>query len=269
MALRRVNDLHLVVESAGRGEPVVFVHGSWDDRQVWANVEADLVDRFHVVSYSRRGHGGSAGGPSPGSRREDEDDLAALIQTLGLVPAHVVANSFGASIALGMAGRRADLLRSLCVHEPPLFSLVADDPVAGALQSAVAGVVELIERGEPEKAARTFVETVLGPGAWDAIPADERAGMTGHAATFADEQQDPTWADIDLAALAEIAVPVLLTQGDQSPSMFSIVNARLADALECAHVRTLSGVGHVPQQTHPAYYSAALRGFLTGSTSVA
>jgi pimeloyl-ACP methyl ester carboxylesterase len=93
-----------------------------------ALIEEDLGRRFRVVSYDRRGHTGSEDSPEPGTRRDDEDDLADLIGALDLAPANVVGSSFGASIALGLAARRPELFRTLCAHEPPLLSLAADDP---------------------------------------------------------------------------------------------------------------------------------------------
>jgi pimeloyl-ACP methyl ester carboxylesterase len=70
---------------------------------------------------------------------------------------------------------------------------------------------------------------------------------------------DPEWADVDLDAFSRITVPVLLTQGDQSPPFFSKIIAQLAEAIEGAEVRTLPGAGHVPHMTHPAEYVAVLR----------
>jgi pimeloyl-ACP methyl ester carboxylesterase len=166
VALLEVNGVQLLVEESGSGGPLVLVHGSWDDRQVWALIEEDLGRRFRVVSYDRRGHTGSKDSPEPGTRRDDEDDLADLIGVLDLAPANVVGNSFGASIALGLAARRPELFRTLCAHEPPLLSLAADDPVVAQVGEAVGPVLELIERGEAEAAARDFVENIaLGPGA--------------------------------------------------------------------------------------------------------
>jgi pimeloyl-ACP methyl ester carboxylesterase len=124
-----VNGVRLLVEESGSGDPLVLVHGSWDDRQVWALIEEDLARRFRLISYDRRGHTGSQDSPEPGARRDDEDDLADLIGSLDLAPANVVGNSFGASIALGLAARRPELFRTLCAHEPPLMSLAADDPL--------------------------------------------------------------------------------------------------------------------------------------------
>ena len=257
--------MRLLVEESGGGEPLVLVHGSWDDRQAWALIEEDLARRFRVVSYDRRGHTGSEDSPEPGTRRDDEDDLADLIETLGLAPANVVANSFGAAIALGLAARRPELFRTLCAHEPPLLSLVADDPVAAQVGEALGPVLALIGRGEAEKAAHDFVENIaLGPGAWELMPPEERAAMAANADTFAGEALDPAWVDIDLDGLGGIAFPVLLTQGDQSPPFFSKVVAQLAEAIPSVEVRTLPGAGHVPHLTHPAEYVAAVGRFAAG-----
>jgi pimeloyl-ACP methyl ester carboxylesterase len=259
-----VNGLRLLAEESGSGDPLVLVYGSWDDRRVWALIEDDLARSFHVVSYDRRGHGGSEDSPEPGSRRDDEDDLAGLMKALDLGPAQVVGNSFGASIALGLAARRPELFRALCAHEPPLMSLAADDPIVAGVGVRVTAVVEQIERGQAEAAARDFVENVaVGPGAWEMMSDEERAAMVGLAETFAAEQRDPAWADIDLDSLSGIPFPVLLTHGEESPPFFSKIIARLAEVIEGAEVSTLSRTGHIPHMTHPAEYVAAIRGFLT------
>lgn len=265
MPVLEVNGVRLLVEESGSGDSVVLVHGSWDDRQVWALIKEDLARRFRVVSYDRRGHTGSEDGAEPGTRRDDEDDLAGLIETLGVAPANVVGNSFGASIALGLAARRPELFRTLCAHEPPLLSLAADDPVVTEVNEAMGPVLELIERGETDAAARDFIENIaLGPGAWEMLSQEERASMTANAHTFAGEQLDSGWAEINLDTLGGIAFPVLLTQGDQSPPFFSKVIARLAEAIDSAEVRTLGGAGHVPHMTHPAEYLSVISRFMTG-----
>lgn len=256
-----VEGVPLGVAESGRGEPLVLVHGSWDDRSVWSGIEADLARRFRVVSYDRRGHTGSGEGPGTGTRRDDEDDLAALIELLGLAPAHVVGSSFGGSVALGLAGRRPELFRTLCVHEPPLLSLVADDPLVTEVGEAVGEVLRLIEGGQVEAAARAFAELTLGPGEWEAMVEGERARMVRNARPFLGEQRDPAWAGVDLAALGGLPCPVLVTQGDQGPAFFATIVARIVEAVPDAEVRTLTGAGHEPHLTHPDEYAAVLRRF--------
>lgn len=267
MPLETFNGVRLLVEEHGSGDPLVLVHGSWDDRGAWALVEHDLARSFRVMSYDRRGHTGSEDGSEPGTRRDDEDDLAALIEARAGGRAHLVGNSFGTAIALGLAARRPDLVRSLCGHEPPLLALAAEDPMIAQVGERVGAVLSMIDRGEHEAAARLFVEKVaLGPGAWELMPPEDRASMTANAATFVEEQRDPEWAAVDLDALAALTCPVLLTQGDQSPPFFAAIISRLAAAIGQAEVTTLHGAGHLPHVTHPAEWVAVVREFARGAS---
>jgi pimeloyl-ACP methyl ester carboxylesterase len=260
------NDLELHYESTGGGEPLVLVHGGWSDLHNWDPVAPALADSFHVIAYDRRGHGLSER-PDRGTRRDQEDDLAALIEGLELEPAHIAGTSFGASIAVGLAARRPELVRSVIAHEPPLMSLVADDrQVQGLISLAAAkigSVLARIGRGDTEGAARQFVEEVaLGPGAWEQLPPPLRATMIDTAPAIVAEQRDRDWASVDLAELARIELPVLLTQGDQSPSWFRPIVAKLAEAIEGAELETYREAGHAPHVTHPGDYLATVTYFL-------
>ncbi len=122
-----VNGVQLYWELTGElGDLLVLVHGSWGDHHNWDAVVPGLSRSFRVLTYDRRGHSHSERPAGHGSVREDVADLAALIEHLQLGPAHIAGNSFGGSIVLRLAGERPDLFRSLIVHEPPLFGLLAD-----------------------------------------------------------------------------------------------------------------------------------------------
>lgn len=262
MPLAEINGVRLLVEESGRGDPLVLVHGSWDEHRIWAPVEPRLAERSRVIRYDRRGHTASEDGAVPGTRRDDEDDLAALIEERCDGPVDVVANSFGGSIALGLAARRPELFRSLCAHEPPLMGLAADNPLVQQFNDALLPVVVgQVERGEDEAAARTFVEGVVGPGGWELLPEEERASLTRNAGTFAEETRDPAGFEIDLDGLDRADFPILLTQGDQSPPFFAAIIARLAEAADGVEVATIKGAGHVPHATHPDEYVALIGRF--------
>jgi pimeloyl-ACP methyl ester carboxylesterase len=263
MPLASIDGVRLMVDDVGSGAPLVLVHGSWADRRSWEAVQQQLARSFRTIAYDRRGHSDSGDGPTPGTRRGDEDDLAALLEALDAAPAHLVGNSFGASVTLSLAARRPELVTSVCAHEPPLLALAAEDPMVQQLAAPVGEVVALIDEGRHEEAARRFVDEIaLGPGSWDALPEEVRAVLVGNAATFADEQRDPGWADLDLDALTAVSCPVLLTTGEGSPPFYMAVIERLTPALARGAVRTVPG-GHVPQMTHPDPYAAVLLDFLS------
>jgi pimeloyl-ACP methyl ester carboxylesterase len=268
MPLLRVADLNLSYQVVGEGDPLVLVHGSWNDHTSWQPaIDADVRSSFRVVTYDRRGHGQSEAGPGQGTRRQDEDDLEALIERLGPAPAHVAGNSFGAAITLGLAARRPELLRTLTVHEPPLVAIVADDPEAmrelRPTQASIDAALSHLRAGEHEQGARLFVEEVaLGPGVWDQLPAEVRGTFVRNAPTWLDEQSDPEWATLDLDALSRCTAPVLLSRGSESPAWLSTILDRLATALPRARRQTIEGAGHIPHVTHPQQYVAALTRFI-------
>src|SRR5437870_2642402 len=206
MSAARVNGVELYYELSGSGEPLVLVHGSWGDHHVWDDVVARLAPSFRVLAYDRRGHSASERPAGQGSVFEDADDLAGLIDELGLAPAHVVGNSFGAAVALRAATRRPEVFRTLIVHEPPLFPLLAGtefEPALAEVQRRVDAVVRLLEAGDNKNAARLFVDTIaFGPAAWDEqLTPQRRDVFIANAQTWLDEVRDPDALQMDLEAL--------------------------------------------------------------------
>jgi pimeloyl-ACP methyl ester carboxylesterase len=258
------NGVELNYDLTGAGETLVLVHGGWSDRNNWLPVVPELARSFSVVAYDRRGHGLSTR-DVPGSRRDQEDDLAALIEGLADEPVRVAGTSFGGSIAIGLASRRPDLVRSVVVHEPPLIYVAADDPDARvqleSVQATIRAVSAAVERGDARSAAEQFVDEIaLGPGTWNLLPEPLRETMVDSAPAFVAEQQDPAWAD---AELANISCPLLITAGDNSPPWFAPIVSKLAAAIGHAEVHTYRGAGHAPHLTNPGDYLAAVTDFFS------
>ncbi|MEW6269133.1 MAG: alpha/beta hydrolase [Thermodesulfobacteriota bacterium] len=268
MATAVVNGVRLFYELTGTGDvPLVLVHGSWDSHAAWDLVVPRLAESFRVVVYDRRGHSASERVAGQGSVREDVADVATLIEQLGLAPAWVVGNSFGAAITLRLAAERPELLRGMVAHEPPLFGLLAGDPALAPLledvQRGIAAVVPLIEAGDHAAAAELFVDRVaLGPGAWAALAPEVRQTLIENAPTFLDEVRDPEALRFELDRLRAFTRPALLTMGDQSPPTFAPVVRKLAPVIPRVEVRVLAGVGHVPHMTHPEEYAGVVEGFV-------
>jgi pimeloyl-ACP methyl ester carboxylesterase len=264
MSIANVNGVGLYYKISGSGEiPIVLVHGSWASHHTWDAIVPLLTDVFRVVTYDRRGHSQSERPPGQGSIREDVDDLAALIAHLDLAPAWVVGNSQGALIALRLAGERPELLRGLSGHEPPLFSLIRDDPAAAsileALKSMQASVLERIAAGDHAVGAELFIETVIGTGAWEKLPPSYQKELIQNAPTFLDEERDPENETFDPAWITTFPRPVLLTTGDQSHPIAAPMYARVAELLPDVEILSLPGAGHVPQRYQPEVYAGVIR----------
>jgi pimeloyl-ACP methyl ester carboxylesterase len=165
-------DLH-VDPPQGDGPPLVLVHGAWTGASTWALLTGPLAADFTVVTYDRRGHTRSGRGPAAPTRRRHEDDLAALIESLGAGPVYLAGTSYGALLALELAGRRPDLVRGAVVHEP---SAVALHPV-DEMETLFAAVGAQIAAGDAPVATRRFFEDAgARPGR---LAARARAGAGG------------------------------------------------------------------------------------------
>ena len=268
MPTANVNGIRLFYELGGdRDVPIVLVHGSWGSHHGWDLVAPGLRESFRVLTYDRRGHSQSERPSAQGSVREDVADLAALIEHLGLAPAWVAGNSFGASIALRLAGERSDLLRGVIAHEPPLLALLAGDPAVAPMLDEVArrirSVVARIVSGDHAGAAEQFVDTVaLGPGAWVQLSPDLQQTFIDNAPTFLDETRDPEQLAFDPAWIAGSPRPVLLTTGDKSPPIFAPVIARLRAAAPSVGLATFADAGHIPHVTHADAYVETITAFI-------
>jgi pimeloyl-ACP methyl ester carboxylesterase len=267
MPVLRANGVRLYYEVEGGGDPLVLVHGSWGDHHNWDPVVAPLARSFRVLTYDRRGHSASERPTGQGSVFEDADDLAALIEQLGLAPAHIAGNSGGAAIVLRAATRRPDVFRTLIAHEPPLCSLLAGtdlEPALAEAQARVDAVVRLLEAGDGDGAARLFVDSIaFGPGAWDArLSPEMRQVFVLNAPTWLDEMRDADFLQMDLDALRAFDKPALLTTGTRSAPFFGPVVDKVAAALPRADRGTIEGADHVPHLSMTSEYVELLSNFL-------
>jgi len=271
LPVTEANGVGLYYEIAGdHGDPIILIHGSWTDHNNWYPVIAGLSENFRVLTYDRRGHGKSEKVITQGSCEEDAADAAALLNGLNLVPAHVVGNSFGGSVALKLATVQPQVFRSLMVHEPPLFDLLKGDPTI--MEALAEGrkrreqVIHVLETGDRVEAARLFVETLtFGPGAWDRMPARGRERMIANADTWLDETRDSKGQSVDLEALARFRKPALLTYGGRGMQGSRLVIERLAKTIPSSKVEFDPTGGHTPHVSNPEEFVRKTTAFARSS----
>lgn len=269
MTIAAVNGVRLHYETGGDGELLVLVHGSWVDGRVWDEVVPLLRRSFEVVVYDRRGHSLSSSPPGQGSVLDDVEDLAALIDLLGAGPAHVAGTSLGGSIALRLAAARPEALRSVAVHEPPLFDLLdprllsrAELTELNELRARLASVAARLESGDREGGARLYLERVAKtPGGWAGLDPRQRQALVDNALTYLDQSRDPEALRIELADLAAFDRPALVTRGDLRPPFFKRMAEMVAAAMPAARSEVVPGTAHDPQVSDPAAYARVIEEF--------
>lgn len=189
--------LRTFLREAGEDVPVLFVHGNLSDGSAWDEQLAQLPAGFRGLAPDLRGFGGSAAEPVDATRGigDYRDDLVALLDTLGVDAVHLVGHSLGGGVAMDLATRHPDRVRTVTLVAPVApygFGGTRLDGTPCAPDFAGSGggtanpdLVKLIAEGDRSDAhplaPRNVVRTLYFPGA-EAVR-DEDALLSGILAT--------------------------------------------------------------------------------------
>src|SRR5881394_707383 len=267
-----VNGTRLAYRLSGdSGAPVVFVHGSLGDLRSWARQENAFAQYFRVLVYSRRYH-------PPNPRVEDNqayspklhaEDLAALLLTLDIAPAHIVGSDYGAYTALQLVRDHPQLVRSLVLAEPPIFPLLTGSEAGDSARrffytNGLDPARAAFSRGDSLTGLRYYVDAVSGRGTFERLPDATRADMLAHSFEMRREllaERPEYLPTISCAELGHIMTPVLIVRGEHSPRAFQLISDELARCLQSDTTVVIPGAGHPPQAGNPAYFNQVVARF--------
>ncbi|MET9435909.1 alpha/beta fold hydrolase [Streptomyces sp. NPDC006551] len=245
----------IAYERQGEGPPLIVVSGAL----CTAGGERPLADllapHFSVVTYDRRGRGGS-GDTGPYAVEREIDDLAALIEEAG-GDAYVHGMSSGGALALAAVAAGLPVER-LSVYEPPYSADSGARETYAAHRRRLTG---LLDRGQRAAALELFLADAMAP--------EALAGMRRSAAWPGLEAVAHTLA-YDHAVLGDGLVPygrlggvharVLVVDGGASPAWMRRAALAVSTALPRGRHRTLTGQTHV---VAPHVLAPALEEFFT------
>src|ERR1700720_1073568 len=108
-----VNGINVYYEVHGAGRPLILLHGGLGSGEMFGPVMPQLAERHQGVVPDLQGHGRTADIDRPIDIRLMADDIAALIDHLGLDKPDVVGYSLGGGVAVQVAVRHAHHVRRL------------------------------------------------------------------------------------------------------------------------------------------------------------
>ena len=108
-----VNGIDLYYETHGTGRPLILLHGGLGSGEMFGPVLPQLTQRHQVIAVDLQGHGRTADIDRPIDVRLMADDIAALIDHLGLEKPDVVGYSLGGGVALQTAAKYPAKVRRL------------------------------------------------------------------------------------------------------------------------------------------------------------
>jgi pimeloyl-ACP methyl ester carboxylesterase len=99
----QVNGIDLYYETHGAGRPLILLHGGLGSGEMFGPILPALAEQHQVITPDLQGHGRTADIDRPIDIRLMADDIAALIEHLGLEKPDLVGYSLGGGVALQTA----------------------------------------------------------------------------------------------------------------------------------------------------------------------
>jgi pimeloyl-ACP methyl ester carboxylesterase len=115
-----VNGINLYYETIGDGRPLILLHGGLGSGEMFGPVRPALAESHQVIAVDLQGHGRTADIDRPIDVSLMADDIAALIDHLGLDKPDLVGYSLGGGVALYAAAKVPEKVGRLVVASPNL-----------------------------------------------------------------------------------------------------------------------------------------------------
>ena len=255
-----VNGGSLYYEVTGSGSPVVLIPGFTLDTRMWDSQVAALSRKHRVIRYDLRGAGKS---PPPTGPYAQYEDLAALLDHLGVAKAHIVGLSLGGAIAIDFTLASPGSALSLV---PVDASSVGGYPWPAELSAWFADITAAAERGDLAAAKEMWLST--GWFAHARLMPEAAAKLREIAADYSGwhlQNKNPVQRLTPPAMdrLEAIAAPTLVVIGELDLPFY---NLPLADALASripgARKVLIRGAGHMANMEDPTQFNQAVLDFL-------
>jgi pimeloyl-ACP methyl ester carboxylesterase len=260
MTYAKIDQLELYYEEHGDGgQPLVLLHGGLHAGEAFGAILPALTDGRRVITVDLQGHGHTADVDRPFSPDLMADDVAGLLDHLGLEQADVMGYSLGGSVAIRTAVRHPEKVRRLVVVSMP-YSRAGNFPeVIAAMDAMGPDAAEMIKQSPLYE---VYARTNPHPENWEALIAKTAALL----------KVDFDWGE----EIAALTMPVMLVFADADSirpdhvvDFYRLLGGGLRDASWDGSARPQARLAVLPGTTHYDIFAspalpAAVAPFLGG-----
>lgn len=243
------------IEQAGKGEPVILLHGFGASTYSWRNVMPALAASFRVVAIDLNGFGYTQRPRTFESyTREGQADLVLrVMDKLGFRKAHLMGHSYGGGLSLFIASQHPERVRSLVLVDSSAPTYANDRRSFAASVKPLAGLFLRSFVLRPSNVRRALLRSIHD----DSLVTPElvreyyeRLRIEGVTEAY-HGLTAPVHASAAPVKLEEIRVPALVVWGAEDP-LISVEDGRRATArMPSSEFVVLDGVGHMPMEEKP------------------
>lgn len=261
--------VRLYFESTGSGHPIIFVHEFAADHRNWETQVRWFSRQYQCITFSARGYPPSdvPADESAYGYEYSVDDIAAVLDHLGLAQAHVVGLSQGGYATLMFGLRHPRRATSLVVAGAGSGAWLPDR--AQFIEHSRAQADRFVQEGSPAMAQAIG----LGPTRVQLQNKDVRGweefvrylgehSALGSAMTMRRFQAErPSFFDFK-ADLSRLTIPTLLVVGDEDDPCLD-TNLFLKRAIPTAGLWTIPKTGHAVNLEEPGLFNQGVQEFFS------
>ncbi len=237
-----------------KGPWVLLSHGLATDISMWDELTDDLKNRYRVVRYDARGHGGTPATDGDYTLDQLTTDAVGILDALEIEKAHFAGLSMGGMIAQGLMLDHPARVKSAVIADSRhttteefthAWSSRADEVRKGGIEAVVASTVERWSSAGLAQRAPQVVERMD----W-MIRNTSAQGYCGCAIALAHLNYGPR--------LSEIRTPTLVVCGDEDHGAPPENSRQMHTMIKGSRFLVVEQAGHISNIEKPAVFNNAV-----------
>ena len=254
--------MELSYREVGAGTPLVLLHAFPLSSAMWLVQREELADRCRVITPDQRGFGGTPLGDDPPSLDRCADDVAELLDRLGLERVVLGGLSMGGYVAMAFLRRYAERVAGL---------LLADTKASADAEAGRANRERIAVAVEADETSTVLIDDVL-PTLLGATTTSTRPLVAGRVRGLVQAAPAPAvaWAQRAMAArpdafdvLRSYAGPALVVVGEEDALSPPSDAEAMVEALPDAQLARVPEAGHLTAVETPEAFNAEVTGLLS------
>lgn len=263
----RVGDIEMHYVEVGTGDPLVLIMGFGGDHLAWGFQVPVFAQHYRVITFDNRGVGQTDAPDHPYTTRMMADDVAGLLDVLGIERAHILGLSMGGMIAQEFAlahPRRTRTLQLHCTYARPDRYMLALTQTWRTLRTTLTR----------EESLRAIALWLFAPATYNERPElvemiVQTSLANPHPQTLTGflRQSDAVRTHDALDRVPALRCPILVSVADEDILVPPRFSRELAAAIVGAKFHVIPGAGHGCLWERPEAFNALCTQFLAEHAS--
>jgi len=253
--------MHYIDEGSGK-ETIVFSHSLLFTHEIFAKQIEHFKDRYRCIAFDHRGQGKSPVTKDGYDMDTLSEDAIELIEKLGVGPCHFVGLSMGGFVAMRVAIRRSDLIKSVTLLDTSANAEEAENKAGYRKLNFIGrwfGFRLVISKVMPIMFSTTFMNDPARADErkyWaDLICSNDRIGATRAVTGVIDRQGVDDRVD-------QIDRPVLIIVGEEDTATVPAKSKLMNEKIKGSKLVIIPKTGHLSTIESPDAVNAAMDEFL-------